>query len=138
VPRPTPSAYEQLGGQAGVVRLVDRFYDLMDSLEVAAAIRALHDDDLTADRHKLAAFLSGWLGGPKLYWHRHTPGELHARHRHLPVDEAAKEAWLACMRGALADTVEDEGLRERLGRRFTAVAGRVVNRGAPTSFDAPR
>jgi hemoglobin len=122
-----PSDYERIGGAAAVVRLVDRFYDLMDTLPAAAALRALHQDDLTADRHKLVAFLSGWLGGPKLYWQRHTPGELRARHRHLPVDEGMREAWLLCMRGALAEVVVEEGVRGRLEGRFLGVSGRVVN-----------
>ena len=34
--------YELMGGEAGVRRLVDRFYDLMDTAPEAATIRALH------------------------------------------------------------------------------------------------
>ena len=37
--------YERLGGGAGVRALVDRFYDLMDSLPEAYGIRKLHPAD---------------------------------------------------------------------------------------------
>ena len=37
--------YQRLGGEAGVRVLVDRFYDLMDSLPEAYAIRKLHPAD---------------------------------------------------------------------------------------------
>ena len=59
--------YERLGGEQGVRDLVDRFYDLMDTLPEAKQIRDLHPADLTESRDKLFKFLSGWLGGPSLY-----------------------------------------------------------------------
>ena len=39
-PTPTPAAFELLGGDSGVRRLVDRFYDLVDSAPEAATIPA--------------------------------------------------------------------------------------------------
>jgi hemoglobin len=132
------SEYERIGGHDGVVRLVDSFYDHMDTLPAARTIRALHDDDQSADRHKLTAFLSGWMGGPKLYWHRANATELHRRHRHLPVDTDARDAWLLCMSAALEETVDEEALRTRLKLRFTAVAGRVVNEEGEAKGGCPR
>jgi truncated hemoglobin YjbI len=38
----TPTAYDLVGGEPAVRRLVDRFYDLMDTAPEAAGIRALH------------------------------------------------------------------------------------------------
>jgi hemoglobin len=122
-----PSDYDAIGGAAAVRRLVDRFYDRMSTLPEAAAIRALHQDDLTADRHKLAAFLSGWLGGPPLYWEGTSAPVVRARHRHLPVDSAARDAWMLCMTGALDEVVADPALRARLRRRFAGVAALVRN-----------
>lgn len=72
-PSPAPAAptpYELLGGESGVRRLVDRFYDLMDSAPEAATIRALHARTLKASREKLFLFFSGWTGGPQLYVER--------------------------------------------------------------------
>jgi hemoglobin len=121
--------YEQIGGQAGVVRLVAAFYARMDTLPAAAAIRALHQDDLTSDRHKLAAFLSGWLGGPPLYWEAWGAPVIRERHRHLPIDADARRAWMLCMDGALDEAVADPGLRRNLSRRFAAIAAHVQNVG---------
>lgn len=128
---PSASLYDQLGGQAAVQRLVDRFYHHMDTRPDAAAIRALHDDDLTADRHKLAAFLSGWLGGPGLYWERWDHATLHARHRHLPVDDDARGAWLRCMAAALDEVAPPPALRRTLDLKFAAAAAAVRNRPPP-------
>lgn len=122
-----PSLYDRVGGKTAVVALVDRFYDHMDTLPEAATIRALHDDDLTSDRHKLTAFLSGWLGGPQLYWNAYGHPRLRMRHRHLPIDTAAAAAWLRCMALALDEVVEDEALRRFLLERFAGVAAHMRN-----------
>src|SRR3569832_2324962 len=96
------TVYERLGGEAGLRRLVDRFYDLMDSLPEAERIRALHPTDLTSSREKLYLFLSGWLGGPSLYIARYGHPRLRARHLPIPIGEAEGEAWLLCMVCVLA------------------------------------
>jgi hemoglobin len=126
-PDAPPSDHARLGGQEAVVRLVERFYHHMDTLPEAAAIRALHDDDLTADKHKLAAFLSGWLGGPPLYWQEYGHPRLRMRHAHLPIDTAAAAAWLTCMMAALGEVVEDAAFREELVARFAHTAAHLRN-----------
>ena len=123
-----PTDHERIGGAAGIARLVAAFYRRMDTLPEAAAIRALHDDDLTADHHKLAAFLSGWLGGPAMYMNAWDAPTVRALHRHLPIDREAAEAWLLCMRGALEETVADLQLQSRLLRRFRSHAHGARNR----------
>lgn len=121
------SDHDRLGGHDAVVALVERFYTHMDTRPEAQAIRALHDDDLTADKHKLAAFLSGWLGGPPLYWHEYGHPRLRMRHMHLPIDDAAAQAWLGCMRAALSDVCADPAFRDALMVRFTAAARHLRN-----------
>src|SRR3569833_2187922 len=108
------TVYERLGGEAGLRRLVDRFYDLMDSLPEAERIRALHPTDLTSSREKLYLFLSGWLGGPSLYIARYGLPRLRARHLPFPIGEAEGEAWLLCMERALAEFDLDHELRAEL------------------------
>ena len=55
--------YEAIGGEDNIRKLVDRFYDLMDTAPEAAGIRGLHPPDLTESREKLYLFLSdGWAG----------------------------------------------------------------------------
>lgn len=122
-----PTDYDAIGGHDAVARLVDRFYTHMDTLPAAQGIRALHDDDLSSDRHKLTAFLSGFFGGPKLYWQAYGHPALRRRHQHLPIDTDAARQWLLCMRHALDDVVEDAALRRHLLRRFSAAAMHIRN-----------
>jgi hypothetical protein len=61
------SHFELMGGQAAVDRLVESFYRRMDTLPVAATIRALHPPDLSGSKAVLKKYLAEWLGGPSLY-----------------------------------------------------------------------
>ncbi|MGY4412982.1 truncated hemoglobin YjbI [Bradyrhizobium sp. LB7.1] len=61
------SMFERIGGSATIERLVDRFYDRMDTLPEAQVIRAMHAADLGAIRDVLKRYLAEWTGGPKLY-----------------------------------------------------------------------
>ena len=55
--------YDALGGDPVVRRLVDRFYEHMDTLPEAGTIRAMHPADLATSRDKLYWFLTGWQIG---------------------------------------------------------------------------
>ena len=78
----TRSHYDLLGGEAGVLQLVNRFYDLMDELPEAYELRKIHPQDSSESRAKLFKFLSGWLGGPGLYEAEY--GHPRLRQRHFP------------------------------------------------------
>lgn len=119
--------YGLLGGEAAVRKLVDRFYALMDELPQARAIRALHPADLTRPKERLFLFLSGWLGGPPLYAERFGPPRLRRDHMTFPIDTAARDAWMACMRQALEEQVEDETLRAQLNAAFFKTADFLCN-----------
>ena len=66
-------SYKAAGGLTGLTKLVDSFYGFMESLTEAKKIRAMHPHDLSESRKKLTYFLSGWLGGPKLYSENFQP-----------------------------------------------------------------
>lgn len=106
--------YQRLGGETAVRRLVDRFYDLMDSLPKAKGIRDLHPADLTGSREKLYKFLSGWLGGPQLYIEAYGHPRLRARHLPFPITAADRDAWMCCMKQALGELEMDDELRRHL------------------------
>ncbi|WP_407278889.1 group II truncated hemoglobin [Aromatoleum evansii] len=118
--------YEKLGGGPAVRRLVDRFYELMDELPEAAAIRAMHPQDLGHSKEKLFMFLSGWLGGPPLYAERHGPPRLGRAHARFGVDSAARDAWMLCMKRALEEQVADADLRAQLVAAFAKVAESIA------------
>lgn len=122
------SPYERLGGEQAVRKLVDRFYDLMESLPEARQIRALHPADLAGSRDKLFKFLSGWLGGPQLYVAEYGHPRLRARHLPFPIGEKERDAWLRCMDQALAETEMDELLRGHLLQSLRNTADHMRNR----------
>ena len=97
------TSFQAAGGYEGLVKLCDAFYQAMDTLPEAARIRAMHPDDLTESSDKLARFLSGWLGGPKLFREKYGPIRIPAAHSHLDIGVAERDAWLRCMEVALSD-----------------------------------
>lgn len=123
--------YEQLGGAEGVRALVDRFYDLMDSLPATRGIRSLHAQSLKGSREKLFLFLSGWLGGPALYVEKYGHPRLRARHLPFPIGEAERDQWMLCMNQALADQQVPEPLRSALSEAFQRTADHMRNRAGP-------
>jgi hemoglobin len=120
--------YHQLGGDAQVRDLVDRFYDLMDLEPAYALIRALHSADLTSSRDKLYWFLSGWLGGPQHYVERFGHPRLRARHTPFSIGQAERDQWMACMRQAMGELRLDARLQEELTVALYKTADFMRNR----------
>jgi hemoglobin len=105
--------YEALGGEEAVRALVERFYEHMDADAEARTIRRMHPEDLARAEQR--------LGHPRL------------RMRHLPftIDAAARDAWMGCMRKALAETVADDTLRAQLDQALYNVANHMRNQNEP-------
>jgi hemoglobin len=123
--------FARIGGEAAVRRLVKHFYELMDTLPEAYAIRKLHQADLSSAEEKLFMFLCGWLGGPQLYVEKYGHPKLRARH--LPFAIASEEAgqWMLCMRTAMAEVIDDEALRTDLDKSLSDLAQHMRNRNDP-------
>lgn len=96
------ASYQAAAGFEGLQQLVNDFYDIMCELPEAAKIRAMHPADLTVSKDKLARFLAGWLGGPRLYRETYGPIAIPAAHSHLNIGAEERDAWLLCMQHALA------------------------------------
>ena len=95
------TSYRTMGGEGGVRRLVDLFYDEMERSPGAQRIRGMHPSDLGISRDKLWIFLCGWLGGPKRYADRWGPINVPRAHGHLDLNDDDRDAWLACMQVAI-------------------------------------
>ena len=108
------SAYDYIGGAEVIRRLVDRFYDFMDTLPEAVTIRAMHAADLSVSRDRLYWFMTGWLGGPQMFMERRGHPRLRARHLPFAIDQAAANAWMLCMRHAVAEVVTIPEAKEYL------------------------
>lgn len=123
------SPYTRIGGDAGIRRLVVRFYALMDELPEAYAARKIHPAELTESATKLFDFLSGWLGGPQLYIEKHGHPMLRRRHFPYPIGPQERDEWLLCMRLALDETVADHALRTELYAQFAQLGEHMRNHG---------
>lgn len=128
---PDENPYELLGGEVAVKALVDRFYDLMDTLPETYGIRKMHADNLSLAREKLFEFLSGWLGGPPLYIKKYGHPRLRARHLPFSIGEEERDQWLMCMYQALDEQVGEERLKEHLKQAFFKTADFMRNRDLP-------
>jgi hemoglobin len=120
--------YEAIGGEQGVRRLVERFYDHMDQDSNAAHIRSLHAKSLRVSREKLFLFLSGWLGGPDLYVQKYGHPMLRRRHLPFSIGRQERDEWLTCMRRALEEVVAESQLRDQLMQAFASTADHMRNR----------
>lgn len=129
-PTHTPGSnphFARIGGAAGIVRLVDAFYRAMDTREDARVIRAMHESDLTATRAVLVKYLCEWMGGPRAYSEQRGAPALRRRHLAFALDAAARDAWMACMRQALAETCSDTALNAELDAAFWKIADHIRN-----------
>lgn len=95
------NSYKMAGELPGITALVNDFYRNMDVLSHSKTIRDMHPNDLSASGKKLAYFLSGWLGGPKLYSQHYGTINIPLAHKHLPIGTDESEAWLFCMHMAV-------------------------------------
>ncbi|HUL11393.1 MAG TPA: group II truncated hemoglobin [Methylococcaceae bacterium] len=120
--------YERLGGEAALRELVTRFYGYMNDLPEARGIRKMHAADLSGAQDKLFKFLSGWLGGPNLYWQEHGHPRLRMRHFPFAIGASERNQWVACMRRALDDMPIDPELREVLFEALAQTATHMINR----------
>ena len=121
------SSYERIGSEEGLWKLVNTFYDNMDTLTESKTIRDLHPGDLRSAREKLFMFLSGWLGGPDRYIAAFGHPRLRARHLPFPIGDAERDQWLMCMRKALDEMPIDAAFREQLIMAFTQTANHMMN-----------
>jgi len=130
VTHPTPDTppYDLLGGESGVRRIVDRFYDLMDETPEYYVVRKLHPRELGGSRQKLFMFLSGWLGGPQLYVQQYGHPKLRARHLPFAIGNAERDAWIACMTQAMTECDVEESLKKWLLKSLFGTADWMRNR----------
>ena len=119
------ASYRAAGERAGITKLVDAFYRIMDELPEAETIRRMHPSDLTESRDRLTRFLCGWLNGPKLYSEKYGPIRIPAAHEHLRIGVAERDAWLHCMALAIAEQDYAPDFAEYLLRELFIPAERV-------------
>ena len=126
----------QLLGEDGIQRLVNTFYDIMDSLPEAAGVRAMHANDLSTMKIKLAEYLTGWMGGPPVYAQKYGSVCMTSPHEFYHIGPDERDQWLLCMDKALAQTGASEELVAMLKMPLFRIADAIRNREGPSSATA--
>jgi len=119
------NSYKAAGELSGIIKLVDTFYDFMDEVPETKKIRDMHPDDLSESRKKLAYFLSGWLGGPKLYSEHFGKMSLPNAHQHLDIGLEERDAWINCMQKAVDLQPYDDAFKAYLIEKLRIPAERI-------------
>ncbi len=120
------ASFQAAGGQVGIKQLVIDFYGVMDSLSDSKEIRDMHPKNLDDSIERLAAFLSGWLGGPRLYAEKFGGISIPQAHAHLDINESHRDAWLLCMKKAASMQDYSEGFQNYLLEQLAVPAERIL------------
>jgi hemoglobin len=130
------ASFRAAGGEQGVFTLVNAFFDRMGGDERFATIWHLHPDDKDISRDKLARFLCGWLGGPKLYNEKYGAIGIPRVHAHLAIATPERDQWLICMSETVAKQPFDPEFKIYLMDQLFVPAEAVRRRIAMTNESA--
>lgn len=122
------ASFQAAGGQLGIFKLVNDFFDRMGSDARFTTIWQLHPDDKATSRDKLARFLCGWLGGPKLYNEKYGAIGIPRVHAHLEIATDERDQWLTCMAESVAEQTFDPAFKTYLMEQLFVPAEAVRRR----------
>jgi hemoglobin len=120
------SLYEQVGGEAFFVQLVDAFYDEVAKDET---LRPMYPEDLSESRRHLTLFLIQYWGGPGTYQAERGHPRLRMRHARFQITKSARDAWLVAMNAALASVRDQlsDGRFDEMTEYFNMAATQLQN-----------
>lgn len=117
--------FEAVGGEDFFVKLVDGFYQGIESDEVLSAMYQGHD--LVQARRHLALFLQQYWGGPTTYQTERGHPRLRMRHMPFVIDADARDRWLNHMQASLEKLEMPLDARQDLWEYLVAAANSLVN-----------
>ena len=123
------SLYDLIGGEEGIIKLVNVFYDIVETNPEGHQLHLLHlrGNGIAHSRVEQFNFLSGFLGGPKLYVEKHGHSNVRSMHEHVEINSEAKEIWIKCMSMAIDNVGIAPTIKDKLMSNFTVIAERLVN-----------
>lgn len=123
--------FEQLGGESGIRAISQRFYEIMQRLPEAKNILEMHPKNIQSSQEKLALFLIGWLGGPRLYEEKYGHPRLRARHLPFSIGKEERNMWILCMVHAFDELQIPEPIRSSVLHPLLNLADHMRNREEP-------
>ncbi|WP_409563165.1 group II truncated hemoglobin [Hyphomicrobium sp. MC8b] len=127
--RTLSSLYDRIGGEGATRALVEAFYDIVETEPRAEILNILHlrGHGVAHSRIEQFRFLSGFLGGPRLYVERYGHSDVRKMHEHVEISAEARDTWLECMNMAIDKVGISSDAKSELMRHFTRVANMLVN-----------
>ncbi|MFC8042763.1 globin [Nocardia sp. NPDC057353] len=126
--QPATSFYAEIGGAETFRRILAGFYR-----EVAAdpVLRPMYpEEDLGPAERRLLMFLEQYWGGPRTYSDERGHPRLRMRHMPYRIGPIERDAWLRCMRTAVAEiepAVLDDRHRAQLLDYLEMAANSLMN-----------
>lgn len=131
------SLYEYVGGDDFFVRLVDAFYEGVETDDVLLPLYP-EPHDLGPARRRLALFLIQYWGGPTTYLDERGHPRLRMRHFPFTIGAVERDRWVHHMLRAVDRTTDDQQVRDLLIGYFVPAAEHLRNdTGLPISSAKP-
>ena len=119
------SFYDRIGGHQTFENLVSHFYALVT---IDPILRPMYpESDLGEAANRLMMFLEQYWGGPKTYSETRGHPRLRMRHAGFHINEAAKDAWLRCMKSAVDEIETTPELKQELWEYLEGAAKFLIN-----------
>lgn len=125
----TKRMIDTVGGEAALSKLVNDFYDLIETIPEGENIKKLHlrGHGLGHVRVEQFNFLSGFLGGRRYFEEKHGHMDVKLMHAHVPISDEDAENWLTCMDMALRANGLEGAEVDKLRRVLRKIALLLVN-----------
>lgn len=122
--------YERVGGEDGLRTLIETFYDIVEFEPEGRGLHLLHlrGHGVAHSRIEQFNFLSGFLGGPRLYIEKYGHSNVREMHEHVEIDATARDDWLKCMTMAIDRVGLLPDVKKDLMANFTRVAFMLKNK----------
>jgi hemoglobin len=131
----SPTPFDDFGGEPFFTDLVADFYHAVAQDDL---LRPMYPEaDLGPAERRLRLFLMQYWGGPSTYSQERGHPRLRMRHAPFPIDEAARDRWLAHMRRALDARGLPPRLDEEMWRYLSSAAQAMMNVAPPGWLGAP-
>jgi len=118
------SVYEMIGGDETFQALVDTFYA---SVEADDLLRPLFPTVLEPGKRWQFLFLTQYFGGPPRYALERGHPRLRMRHSPFPIDQTARDRWLAHMLAAIDAVGISEPARGIMREYFERASAHMMN-----------
>ena len=118
------SPHQKIGGEAGVRNLVNAFCDLVENDPLGQPLLIMHNrgHGIAHARDAQFEYLSGFLGGPPLYFEHHRNSNVRTIHANLEIGTLERDVWLACIDKALNHIHAEPETHVLLMNHFSRIA----------------